>query len=101
MTVSEVALRTTLGARAAHRPTAPPPSSPAVVVNDFSFFYGPRLALKDLNFAIERKAVTAIIGSFAAEHLPTGPRASAVPAEGPVNGTASSPASSPANGTGR
>ena len=62
MTVSEVALRTTLGARAAHRPAASPPSSPAVVVKDFSFFYGPRQALKTLNFAIERKAVTAIIG---------------------------------------
>jgi phosphate transport system ATP-binding protein len=43
-------------------PAAPLPASPAVVVRDFSFFYGPRQALKDLNFAIERKAVTAIIG---------------------------------------
>jgi phosphate transport system ATP-binding protein len=39
-----------------------PPSSSAVVVNDFSFFYGQRQALENLNFAIERKAVTAIIG---------------------------------------
>jgi phosphate transport system ATP-binding protein len=35
---------------------------PAVDVRGFSFFYGPRQALKDLNFAIERRAVTAIIG---------------------------------------
>ena len=62
MTVSEVALRTTLGARAANRPAAPQPGRPAVVVRDFSFFYGARQALKNLNFAIERKAVTAIIG---------------------------------------
>ncbi len=31
-------------------------------MREFSFFYGPRQALKNLNFAIERKAVTAIIG---------------------------------------
>src|SRR5688500_3496939 len=37
-------------------------SNPAVDVRGFSFFYGPRQALKNLNFAIERKAVTAIIG---------------------------------------
>ena len=36
--------------------------SPAVDVRGFSFFYGPRQALKTLNFAIERRAVTAIIG---------------------------------------
>jgi phosphate transport system ATP-binding protein len=36
--------------------------SPAVDVRDFSFCYGPRQALRNLNFAIERKAVTAIIG---------------------------------------
>jgi phosphate transport system ATP-binding protein len=36
--------------------------SPAVDVRDFSFFYGPRQALRNLNFTIERKAVTAIIG---------------------------------------
>ena len=36
--------------------------SPAVDVRDFSFFYGPRQALRNLNFSIERKAVTAIIG---------------------------------------
>jgi phosphate transport system ATP-binding protein len=36
--------------------------SPAVDVRDFSFFYGPRPALRNLNFSIERKAVTAIIG---------------------------------------
>jgi phosphate transport system ATP-binding protein len=43
-------------------PAAAQPSSPAVTIRDFSFFYGPRQALKNLNFAIERKAVTAIIG---------------------------------------
>ncbi len=31
-------------------------------VRDFSFFYGPAQALKNLTFAIERRAVTAIIG---------------------------------------
>jgi phosphate transport system ATP-binding protein len=36
--------------------------NPAVDVRDFSFFYGPRQALRNLNFSIERKAVTAIIG---------------------------------------
>jgi phosphate transport system ATP-binding protein len=36
--------------------------SPAVDVRDFSFFYGPRQALRNLNFTIERKSVTAIIG---------------------------------------
>jgi phosphate transport system ATP-binding protein len=36
--------------------------SPAVDVRGFSFSYGPRQALKDLTFAIERRAVTAIIG---------------------------------------
>jgi phosphate transport system ATP-binding protein len=38
------------------------PQNPAVDVRDFSFFYGPRQALRNLNFAIERKSVTAIIG---------------------------------------
>jgi len=49
----------------APRPSAPRPAageSPAVVVRGFSFFYGPRQALRDLNFSIPRKAVTAIIG---------------------------------------
>ena len=49
----------------APRPPAARPAgkeSPAVDVRDFSFFYGPRQALRNLNFAIERKAVTAIIG---------------------------------------
>jgi phosphate transport system ATP-binding protein len=36
--------------------------SPAVDVRGFSFSYGPRPALKNLTFAIERRAVTAIIG---------------------------------------
>ena len=38
------------------------PENPAVDVRDFSFFYGRRQALRNLNFAIERKSVTAIIG---------------------------------------
>jgi phosphate transport system ATP-binding protein len=36
--------------------------NPAVDVRDFSVFYGPRQALRNLNFTIERKAVTAVIG---------------------------------------
>ncbi|MEO7985863.1 MAG: phosphate ABC transporter ATP-binding protein PstB [Gemmatimonadales bacterium] len=36
--------------------------SPAVDVRDFSFSYGTRQVLRQLNFSIERKAVTAIIG---------------------------------------
>jgi phosphate transport system ATP-binding protein len=45
-------------------PVAPSESrgSPAVDVRNFSFSYGPRPALRNLNFAIQRKAVTAIIG---------------------------------------
>jgi phosphate transport system ATP-binding protein len=49
----------------ARRPSAPRPSqneNPAVDVRGFSFFYGQRQALRDLNFSIERRAVTAIIG---------------------------------------
>jgi phosphate transport system ATP-binding protein len=38
------------------------PSHPAIEVKHFNFAYGPRPALRDLNFSIERKAVTAIIG---------------------------------------
>jgi phosphate transport system ATP-binding protein len=38
------------------------PSHPAIEVKNFNFAYGPRPALRDLNFSIERKAVTAIIG---------------------------------------
>jgi phosphate transport system ATP-binding protein len=38
------------------------PENPAVDVRDFSFFYGQRQALRNLNFSIERKSVTAIIG---------------------------------------
>jgi phosphate transport system ATP-binding protein len=43
-------------------PAARLPGSPAVVVRDFSFFYGPRQALRNLSFSIERRAVTAVIG---------------------------------------
>ena len=49
----------------AQRPSRPRPAaqeSPAIDVKDFSFFYGLRQALRNLNFSIERKAVTAIIG---------------------------------------
>ncbi|HEU5039898.1 MAG TPA: ATP-binding cassette domain-containing protein, partial [Gemmatimonadales bacterium] len=49
----------------APRPPADPAAgggAPAVDVREFSFFYGSRQVLRDLNFAIERKAVTAIIG---------------------------------------
>jgi phosphate transport system ATP-binding protein len=38
------------------------PSHPAIEIKNFNFAYGPRPALRDLNFSIERKAVTAIIG---------------------------------------
>jgi phosphate transport system ATP-binding protein len=49
---------------APRQPAAPAGTrgNPAVDVRNFSFFYGPRQALRDLNFAIERRAVTAIIG---------------------------------------
>jgi phosphate transport system ATP-binding protein len=49
---------------APRQPVAPLGSrgSPAVDVRHFNLFYGPRQALKDLTFAIERRAVTAIIG---------------------------------------
>ena len=54
-------LRPTLAPRP---PSVPPGSreSPAIDVRDFSFSYGPRLVLRNLTFAIDRKAVTAIIG---------------------------------------
>ncbi len=53
--------RATLAPRA---PAAPGPErgAPAVDVRGFSFSYGPRQVLRDLNFSIERNAVTAIIG---------------------------------------
>jgi phosphate transport system ATP-binding protein len=46
----------------ANRPAAPLPGRPAVTVRDFSFSYGPREVLRNLNFAIGRHSVTAIIG---------------------------------------
>jgi phosphate transport system ATP-binding protein len=54
-------LRPTLAPRP---PSAPPGSreSPAIDVHDFSFSYGSRQVLRNLTFAIDRKAVTAIIG---------------------------------------
>jgi phosphate transport system ATP-binding protein len=53
--------RATLAPRA---PAVPSPErgAPAVDVRSFSFSYGSRQVLRDLNFSIERKAVTAIIG---------------------------------------
>ena len=49
---------------APRQPVAPLGSkgAPAVDVRNFSFFYGARQALRNLTFAIERRAVTAIIG---------------------------------------
>jgi phosphate transport system ATP-binding protein len=38
------------------------PTTPAVEVRDFSFWYGPRKVLHSLSFTIPRNAVTAIIG---------------------------------------
>ena len=54
-------LRPTLAPRP---PSVPPGSreSPAIDVRGFSFSYGSRLVLRNLTFAIDRKAVTAIIG---------------------------------------
>ena len=49
----------------APRPPAVPGAergAPAVEVRGFDFFYGDRQVLRSLEFAIERKAVTAIIG---------------------------------------
>jgi phosphate transport system ATP-binding protein len=49
----------------APRPPAAPagsPVTPSIEVRGFSFFYGPRQALKNLTFSIPRRAVTAIIG---------------------------------------
>jgi phosphate transport system ATP-binding protein len=70
MTVSEASAQRGSGAAlqvkpalGSPRPSAPRlPSHPAVEVRDFNFFYGQRQALRNLNFCIERKAVTAIIG---------------------------------------
>ena len=53
--------RATLAPR---QPVAPggEPGAPAVDVRGFSFWYGERQVLHDLEFTIERRAVTAIIG---------------------------------------
>jgi phosphate transport system ATP-binding protein len=56
---------TTPKATLAPRPPSTAPAergSPAVDVRGFSFAYGTRQVLRDLEFSIERKAVTAIIG---------------------------------------
>jgi phosphate transport system ATP-binding protein len=53
--------RATLAPRAPATP-GPARGAPAVDVRNFGFAYGPRQVLRSLNFAIERKAVTAIIG---------------------------------------
>src|SRR3954464_3129744 len=47
---------------AANRSAAAGAAGVAVEVRDFSFYYGQRQALRALNFAIPRRAVTAIIG---------------------------------------
>jgi phosphate transport system ATP-binding protein len=49
----------------APRPPAAAPAqrgAPAVEIKDFNFFYGSRQVLRNLNFSIQRKSVTAIIG---------------------------------------
>jgi phosphate transport system ATP-binding protein len=53
--------RSALAPRPPQSPTAEP-GGPAVDVRDFSFWYGSRQILRNLTFAFERKAVTAIIG---------------------------------------
>ena len=53
--------RATLAPRPPRAPEAVP-GGPAVDVRDFSFWYDGRQALRNLTFALERKAVTAIIG---------------------------------------
>ncbi len=53
--------RPTLAPRQPGQPGAHP-TTPAVEVRDFSFWYGPRHVLHSLNFTIPRNAVTAIIG---------------------------------------
>jgi phosphate transport system ATP-binding protein len=50
------------GVYAANRSAASAAAGAAVEVQDFSFFYGRRQALRNLNFSITRRAVTAIIG---------------------------------------
>ncbi len=50
------------GVTARNRSAAAGAAGVAVEVRDFSFYYGQRQALRALNFAIPRKAVTAIIG---------------------------------------
>jgi phosphate transport system ATP-binding protein len=44
------------------RPATQERGGPAVDVRDFAFWYGSRQILRNLTFALERKAVTAIIG---------------------------------------
>ena len=53
--------RSTLAPRPPQSPS-PERGGPAVDVRDFSFWYGSRQILRNLTFALERKAVTAIIG---------------------------------------
>jgi phosphate transport system ATP-binding protein len=55
------ATRPTLAPRQPEQPGARP-TTPAVEVREFSFWYGPRHVLRSLNFTIPRNAVTAIIG---------------------------------------
>src|SRR3954447_475042 len=53
--------RATLAPRPPRGPT-PERGGPAAGVRDFNFWYGSRQILRNLTFALERKAVTAIIG---------------------------------------
>jgi phosphate transport system ATP-binding protein len=59
---SGAALQVRPGMGTPRRSAARVPIHPAVVVQDFSFSYSGRPALRNLSFSIERRAVTAIIG---------------------------------------
>jgi phosphate transport system ATP-binding protein len=59
---SEEALRVRPAGGTPRRSAPRLPTHPAVEVKNFGFAYGSRPALRNLNFTIERKAVTAIIG---------------------------------------
>jgi phosphate transport system ATP-binding protein len=56
------ALAMSSGPRVGDFPASPLPRFPSINVRGFDFFYGQRQVLRNLNFSIERKAVTAIIG---------------------------------------
>jgi phosphate transport system ATP-binding protein len=56
------ALAMSSGPRVGYFPASSLPRFPSINVRGFDFSYGPRQVLRNLNFSIERKAVTAIIG---------------------------------------